>query len=258
MYYYVYDAFLNANKYKKTLDKIEHRLSDLGINGRIGRLSMLKNLNELVRDEYKLGTTNFIAVGDDQTFLQVLNAAAEFDCCIGYIPIGADNYLAQLFGLPPEDLACDVLSGRIVRSIDLGCINNFHFLQSLKIQSNYFTLHCDQSFTIKPYSTECDIDIVNLNTKTIPKDLEKFISVKDGYLNIIISDSSRSMRSFTRLFKRSGESRSFFSVKEIEIKNGQDVKVLVDGYKTFRPPIRIVIKKDQARIIVGKNRRILL
>ena len=55
MYLYLYDSFLNNPKFGNKLAKIETRLTDLGIGGKISRLSPLKNLEELVSDEIKNG-----------------------------------------------------------------------------------------------------------------------------------------------------------------------------------------------------------
>ena len=46
MYYYLYDSRLNDKKYNNVIAKIETRLTDLGINGKINRLSFLKNINQ--------------------------------------------------------------------------------------------------------------------------------------------------------------------------------------------------------------------
>lgn len=53
MYYYIFDQFLNETKYQSLVNKIEARLTDLGINGRSEKLTILKSLpdtmNEIVK-----------------------------------------------------------------------------------------------------------------------------------------------------------------------------------------------------------------
>ena len=55
MYYYLYDTFLLDNKYQKTLHRIENRLVDLGIDGTIGRLSILMNIEKWLTTIIGLG-----------------------------------------------------------------------------------------------------------------------------------------------------------------------------------------------------------
>ncbi|EKD32917.1 MAG: hypothetical protein ACD_76C00116G0003, partial [uncultured bacterium] len=48
MYYYVYDDFVQDKRFEKDLQKIENRLTDLGISGKIARLALFKHADELV------------------------------------------------------------------------------------------------------------------------------------------------------------------------------------------------------------------
>src|SRR3989344_586653 len=51
MYLYLYDAQLSGKPFQHALVRVETRLTDLGIGGKISRLSPLKNLRELIHDE---------------------------------------------------------------------------------------------------------------------------------------------------------------------------------------------------------------
>ncbi|KKQ56205.1 MAG: hypothetical protein US74_C0017G0013, partial [Parcubacteria group bacterium GW2011_GWA2_38_13] len=73
MYLYLYDNSLNSNKYHKLLSHIEMRLTDLGIGGKISRLSPLKNLQDLISDEIRFGVKTIVAVGNDETVSMVIN-----------------------------------------------------------------------------------------------------------------------------------------------------------------------------------------
>src|SRR3989344_4911991 len=118
MYYYLYDPQLSDKKYNNIIARIETRLTDLGINGKINRLSFLKNINQVLAEEIKRGVKTIIIVGDDKTIGQVINLIADFNVTIGVIPIGPNNNIARLLGLPSEESACDVISSRIIKKID--------------------------------------------------------------------------------------------------------------------------------------------
>lgn len=257
MYFYIYDSFLHSHRYQKVLNKIENRLHDLGINGRIGKLSRLKSLSEIIRSEYEAGIRNFIAVGHDQTLLDLINTAAELDVSIGYIPIGSDNYLAKVFGIPPEDLACDVLSARIVKKLDLGRINNYYFLGRVRILSNNITLHVHDGYSISPTYSQSEVSIVNLGDRSLSSKTHPDINVADHALNIVIREPLKKRKPIAKLFNKHSEPYSFFTVKELKVHSTENIKALVDNYKTFKLPINITTCPEQLKLIVGKNREVL-
>ena len=98
MYCYIYDSFLNQKKYEKQLSKIELFLADLGIGGRIHKLNVLKNLEELISEEINGGTKNLIVVGNDQTVSRVLDFLVGKNVALGIIPMGENNALAESIG----------------------------------------------------------------------------------------------------------------------------------------------------------------
>src|SRR3989339_839914 len=102
MYLYIYDSFLNDKKYTDSLIKIEKRITDLGIKGKIARLSVLKNMKELITDGVKEGVHTVVAIGNAQTFAKVINIVADLDLTLGLIPIDNNNPIAKILGIPPK------------------------------------------------------------------------------------------------------------------------------------------------------------
>ena len=128
MYLYLYDSFLNSSKHTKMLARVEMRLTDLGIGGKIARLSPLKNIRELIKDEVKNGVKTVVAVGNDKTVIQIVNDIAEHAVTLGIIPVGKNNKIAAALGISGTDEACPILSARKLEKIDLGKANNTYFL----------------------------------------------------------------------------------------------------------------------------------
>ena len=62
MYFYFYDTFVSDKKNEQLLGKIENRLIELGINGRTEKLTVLKNMKELIEDAIKKGAHTIVAV----------------------------------------------------------------------------------------------------------------------------------------------------------------------------------------------------
>ena len=132
MYYYLYDSCLNQKKYNNLLAKVETRLTDLGINGKINYLSFLKNIEQILQEEIKRGVKTVVVVGNDRTFGQTLGTLAGLGVTIGLIPIDKSSQIAKFLGLPDGERACDTISSRIIKKIDLGQINNCYFFTSLE------------------------------------------------------------------------------------------------------------------------------
>lgn len=258
MYHYIYDIFLNDEKYNKVLQKIEQRLSTLGIFAKKTQMTLLKSLKEIVIEEYNLGMRNFVAVGNDESFFNLINAVGDYDVTVGYIPVFFANGMAKEFGIPQDEFACDVLSSRITKEIDLGKINHYHFLTGVKIFAKNCILLCDESYKIELGNSEASIEIINLNTHSMLPDMINKINSEDGKLNLVIKSPARPERSILNLFRKSRCSTSFFTVDTIKISSAEEVKVVVDGFRTVKLPLLFCVKKKKIKIIVGKDRKILL
>ena len=77
MYTYVYDGFVTDKKHEKLLSRVETRLTDLGISGRIERLTMFKDIGEIVADAAAQGCETIVAVGDDGTVGRLIDAVVD-------------------------------------------------------------------------------------------------------------------------------------------------------------------------------------
>ncbi len=189
MYLYLYDSFLNNKKYSLSLTKIENRLIDLGINGKIEKLNVLKSINEVVINNVKSGVDTIVAVGNDETFIKMINIiASQATVTLGFIPV-EESLIGRFLGLPLAWKACDVLSGRIIEKIDLGKVNNHYFFSALDIPtSQLITIECNGGrFKINSLNQNNLIQICNLSyTQTTPT-AKKYGNPKDGRLEAIFT-----------------------------------------------------------------------
>ena len=84
---------------------MEIRLTDLGLNGKIIRLSGIKNIRGTIQNEIKLGAKTIVAVGNNQTVNKIIGAIIEADIygdfqkntLLGIVPIGPDNSISSFF-----------------------------------------------------------------------------------------------------------------------------------------------------------------
>jgi len=246
MYQYIYDAFLSEEKYLRPMTIIENRLADLGLQGRVNRLNLFKDPRELILEGIKRGVDTVVAVGNDETLFRVVNAIGDFNLTLGIIPVGPKNEITKILGVEEGLLACDCLSSRLIRRIDLGKINDVYFLAHLKTNSEV-SLRYGKEYQVRSIENN-SIEIYNLPTG------EEMADPEDGYLEARIKPSERNfLKKFTK-GSLSSDGKSYFPVQKVFLEGGEGARILVDGFKLINPPAEVKILPRQLKVIVGKNR----
>ena len=245
MYLYIYDSFLNDKKYADLLVQIEKRITDLGIKGRIARLSILKNMKELITDAVKDGVQTVVVIGNVQTFAKVINIVADLDVVLGLIPVDQDNKIAKMLGVPPKVLACDIIAARIIKKIDLGQINNHYFIGQAEI-SNSDVLIEHNGYTIRPTTPHNHIAIYNF--AACPEAAGS--NPVDGVMEAVITP----MRSTIFGKKNMGGTVLPFTNIKVGSKAEEQISILTDEQTIMKTPAEIKIAPQKLRVIVGPDR----
>ncbi|MFA5134803.1 MAG: diacylglycerol kinase family protein [Patescibacteria group bacterium] len=250
MYCYVYDTFLSAKKYESELHQIESRLMDLGISGRIERLTILKSFKEIIEEAVKKGAQTIVAVGNDETISKIISFLPHHDITLGIIPVGPDNTIADMLGIPSGITACSVLSARITQRIDLGKANDAYFISTLKVPAQPEMIMDCGGYHISSLSEKNDISICNFSS-------EKGVSSsspQDGLLEAIIS-APTSRGGFFKKNRRSFNLESVFPFKKLKIKCSTDcLPIVADGQITIKTPVTVQVVPKKLKVIVGKQR----
>jgi diacylglycerol kinase family enzyme len=255
MYLYLYDSFLNNKKYAHTLAKIETRLTDLGIGGKIYRLSPLRDLQALLREEVSNDTKTIVVVGNDKTLSLVVNSIAKLDVVIGLIPVGTENEMARMLGIPEGEAACGVVAARKVERIDIGRINTTHFLSSINVESSDVTIECDERYLITPQTNDALINICNLRPLAAAGVRGDYFNPKDGLLEVLIQPVARAASGWGRFFSKTKQLKeSIIPFRKIVIRSKKSVPVITDGQRVLKTPVKIEIMPKRLRLIVGKER----
>lgn len=260
MYYYVYDTYLSDKKYEKVLDKVKTRLLDLEIQGKHERLTLLKSMDELITDELKKGAITVVVVGNDKTFLKVINTVAKNSITVGIIPIGGGNNIARTLGIPTEDAACDILAARKIIKFDLGKIKDQYFFSHLTIDKTLTRLSVvKDNYKMTPSSECVELNVYNFCYNVGDEDLEpvlKKISPQDGYLELVFKIKEKS----SGWFKKSGRLLvdSIIKGKKFEIKSFEYIPTFLDGARVIKTPFTVEIESKKLSVIVGKDRLINL
>jgi len=246
MYLYIYDSFLNDKKYTDLLIKIEKRITDLGIKGKIARLSVLKNMKELIIDGVKEGVQTVVAIGNNQTFAKVINIVADLDVTLGLIPVDNDNQIAKILGIPPKVMACDVLASRIIKKIDLGKINNYYFINTAEIENGDVVIEYND-FKVTPITTKSRITLYNFATNESVSNS----SPVDGVLEAVITPIKSGLLGNKKIV---GTVLPFTKIK-IGSQAEEQVAILTDEQIIMKTPAEIKVVPQKLKIIVGSERQ---
>ncbi len=248
-YFYLYDSYLQDRSYAATLIKLETTLTDLGIQGRVGRLTLLKSVKDLVETAIHGGADTIVAVGNDITLSQTAQAVIKHQrITVGFIPLGTQNQIiAPLLGIPTGILACHVLSGRLIEELPVGKINNHYWLQSI-ITQGLPIMECEKSYEVVVESPHT-LKICNL-------DNYQGVGVKklNNKMTALLTPTQQSGLGW---FKNNSNATSSLPFKELKLTSPEEeLSLLVDNYRIIKTPATVSIAPQKLRIIVGKKRLI--
>ncbi len=254
MYVYLYDNYLNNRKYQSTLKQIEIRLVDYGIAGKILRLNTYIDVKPIIDDEIRRGAKNIVIVGNDRTFGHVLSRGATCDCVFGFLPIGSENTIAEVLGIPEGVPAADVLARRRKQKLDVGWFNNRYFVSQLHVPPAKIRVVYDERFQVTtPYKME--VVVCNFQPfywKKNKHDREEFV----------VHPQDDKLEAFLRPITKKGwfgyqyEDPSIFPFEEMEIIGEKGPFVVeADGKTTKEVKVKIKLAKDKIQMIVGRDRK---
>lgn len=243
MYCYVYDEALQDRRFERELAQIETRLTDLGIAGKIARLALFRDANELIRDEIRGGVTTVVAVGNDLTLRRVLDAVGDRKTVVALLPIGPQGAMTGLLGMPNGVAACDVLSARIIESLDVGEVNGKRFLQSVQIEERTDFVVDHGAYTMAP-QRKASVEVRNF---AAPDDAGMQSPV-DERLSLILR-----LPKFSLFSKK--VSVGVVPFQELRISYETNVTALVDGERLNGKDFVFRVIPNALRLVTGKTRK---
>lgn len=252
MYVYLYDDFLRQKKFDPILKAIETRLTDFGIAGKIIRLQHFTSAEAVVEEEIKRGATTVVIVGNDRTFGHVLSRAATCDTTFGFLPVGFDNTIAEVLGIPVGPDACDVLSRRRKLSLDVGWMNNRYFISQLHIPPHNIRVEYDEKFAVSSEKGKMELVVCNL---------QPFVWQEKKRETYIVHPQDGKLEAFLRplekktLFREVYEAPSIFPFEEMIVSSKTPFVVQADGRESKETKIKIKLAKERIGMIVGKERK---
>jgi hypothetical protein len=244
---FIYDNFLSEKKYTNTLSKIETRITDLGLNGKIIRLNLLKNITGSVNNEIKRGAKTLIAVGNNHTLNKILNAVClsnhpdALKIPIFIIPIGRENNeISENLGISNYLNACEILSSRRIEKLNTVKANNYYFLSEARINNIGTKIEIDSNYSIELIEKgNIIINNLNLNPKEAPE-------------NTICLPNDDKIELFIKS-KKEKRVKSVFSFNTVIIDN-KNKNLVLDNSEEIKTPVKIELSDKKIKLIVGKSR----
>jgi len=148
---------------------------------------------------------------------------------------------AEVLGIPKGLLACDVLSARIIKEMDVGRINDRNFFQKIVMPDTDVPIRCDGSYSIAP-SVRGDIEIRNWGTAD--ENGRALGNPVDSLFDVIIHSQ----------IDRKTKEKTNLKHATIDIRVKKQIPVYVDGERINGSSFKIKMAPNKAKMIVGKNR----
>ncbi len=254
MYYYIYDSFLTDKKYERVLAAVETRLTDLGISGKIGRLTPFTNAKGLIRDETRRGVQTVVVVGNDETIAKVVEGIGDARLTLGIIPVGSPVTIAHSLGIPEGEAACDVLSKRLTQKIDLGMVNGRFFLSQVCFEGGNVSLEGDGKFRVSMLAEDCEVIISNLRSTHVADDGIGYSAgdPMDGWLDALITPRSGGLKN---VFQRKEDKvPSIIPIRRMSVTAAEPFAVMADGKEFMNDTLSIEVVPEKLKIITGRER----
>lgn len=238
MYQYIYNHILSGKQYARVIREIEKRLTDLGIFGRVDKMTPLRSIAEVVHEGMRRGAKTVVAVGNDDHARRVIEIISPHRLTFGYIPFGEPQRLARLFGIPEGIGAADVLSARRTVPLDIGRVNGQYFLSAVSIPQGRVTLDCEGRYRVTTLR-EGNVRICNMGDASDPT---------DGLLEAVIEQPQ------SGFFSSRPPRPTVLPLQRISITSAEPFTFVADGRRFQNKNVHVEVMPHHLKIIMGKDR----
>ncbi len=131
MYYYIVDPQkISQRDFERVQNLLYSSLSEYRISGEVVRVTGLRTITQLVEAAFSRGVKTLVAVGNEETLNDVINAVRGREVLIGFIPI-MDTEIGNILGVRDIEQGAKTIAMRRVAQMDLGVVNQSFFIGKL-------------------------------------------------------------------------------------------------------------------------------
>ncbi|MCC7357755.1 hypothetical protein IT408_04630 [Candidatus Uhrbacteria bacterium] len=238
-HFYIYDEFLADRKYHRIVSELEGRISTLGLQGPIVRLSPLRDVKETLQGFIRDRISTVVIVGDDSTVDRVMPFLPDIHSPVGYLPLRSPCAIAERFGIRTGLSACDILAARYLEAVDVGIINNQYFLYQISLEKSVASLFISEKYRL--YS-ETGADFVISNTDG---------SLHDGQLTIRMRPCHTVSTAWS--FRKRVTPETVLRASTVRIESETIMSVTVDLHQIEGKIFQLGIKPRGMHWIIGRQ-----
>jgi diacylglycerol kinase family enzyme len=243
MYFYIYDQFLDDRKWHETLSQMEQKLSMLDVKGPVHKIHSFTKMGEIVKRALQRGATTIIAVGNDETLLQLINCIPKNVAC-GFISVEKDSYFSRMLNTNTMEESVEAIAGRKTISVNAGRIDSTLFLQKVELIASDFTAVINDSLILKVRFPQTLFTIVN-------PQLSYDMSINNGILDCTVVPYKKGLLSTV---KKTPAELSKFYIKKMVLKSQTPIEVIIDGIsQSSLQELTIRVVPKAVELITGKS-----
>jgi diacylglycerol kinase family enzyme len=124
MYYYIVDPQkVSQREFERVQNLLYSSLSEFRIAGEVVRVTGLRTINQLVESAFSRGVKTLVAVGNEDTLNDVVNAIKGRDVMLGFIPI-MKSEIGRILGITDIEQGAKTIAMRRIAPMDLGMVNH--------------------------------------------------------------------------------------------------------------------------------------
>ncbi len=259
MYFYIVDPQkLKQKEFERVQNILYSSLSEFRVSGEVVRSTGVRTIQQLVENAFAHEAKTIVAVGNEETLHDVINAIGKREIVVGFIPL-EECEIGKIFGIKDIPQAVKTIAFRRIEEIDLGVVNDSLFLSNLRFGKNDAPIEikfsADEKFQARQIISSCLIvnSRYNLNPSRIG-------NPTDGLLDILLLPE---ISKFTGFFKKRLIQRHYYEqidltsvlhVKKIEILEPAALPITIGDKIVAKTPAMISIQAKTLRLIVGKDR----
>jgi diacylglycerol kinase family enzyme len=282
VYYYIVDPQkINQRSFERIQNQLYSSLSEYRVSGEVVRVTGLRTINQLVESAIAHGAGTVVAVGNDETFQDVMNAVKDREVVVGYIPI-TETELSKILGIKNIEQACKTIGLRRIAHLDVGVVNNVRFLTKLNFGLspsgdsggwlNFFRfgivkklfslpvfevkLSADESFS----ASLSAIGGMIINSREVAQGEAKISDPTDRILDVLLLPKLSKgkiikyrQQILSGNFEKIPDS-SLLHVRKLEILSPEGLPLKSGGRVVAKTPATIEILPQALKIIVGRDR----
>ena len=171
----------------------------------------------------------------------------------GFLPIGINNTISSVLGIPVGIESCDVLSRRRKVLLDVGWFNNRYFISRLHIPPSNITVEYDEKFKVSARYGKVELVVCNLQPfhwKERGRKSDVIVHPQDGKLEAFLRPVMG-----RGIIKDKYDEPSIFPFEEMVVSSSKPFPVEADGRISKELKIKIKLAKSRIDMIVGKTRK---